>query len=286
MIGVYAHILDATRWLYAVIFRVGPFYFDYWSYAHILSGFALICVLRGRSVRHRWLWLLGLLSAYELGELLFAATAINIFLPEILVDKLNDILVGMLAGAAGDVLVDRFPSMVKRRDEGLPVNFWNAAFVSLTIAFFWCGSYGYRYNFEQLNSPVVNWWALLLWTAGLFMTISSHRLLSLSIRSAAARFGLAWSGYLAGLIVFEFVGYRMLGIREVRSSEYAPLMFGLVHGPVQLKLFYVFAGPIGIGTGTLGEWLMSWDSGNRPQRDESVHAKQLEEETRPMNEAV
>jgi hypothetical protein len=42
------------------------------------------------------------------------------------------------------------------------------------------------------------------------------------------------------LLLIEYLGYYVLRIRQVTTE--GPLLFGLIHGTVSLKIYYIFAG--------------------------------------------
>jgi hypothetical protein len=50
-----------------------------------------------------------------------------------------------------------------------------------------------------------------------------------------------WLLYFVGLWAVEFVGYYIVRIRL--NTVENPLLFGVIHGPLVLKTYYVLAGP-------------------------------------------
>jgi hypothetical protein len=46
--------------------------------------------------------------------------------------------------------------------------------------------------------------------------------------------------YFSVLLVIEYFGYYIFGIREMTSEK--PLCFGLIHGTLTLKIYYLLAG--------------------------------------------
>src|SRR5512140_1409613 len=133
MNGIYQSILHNTAWLYTVLFREGLFFIDLWSFPHLWSGFALMILLVARDVRHRIIWLLGVLSLYELLELIFAFMAIDVFLPEILVDKPNDVVMGGFGGILGWSVSFACPACIGRKRAAMSVNLLSAAAVSILL---------------------------------------------------------------------------------------------------------------------------------------------------------
>jgi hypothetical protein len=116
--------------------------------------------------------------------------------------------------------------------------------LALLISLFWVASYGYTYNISYFNSPPVNWLALLLWTCGLYATLRVHRLLEGCIKGFWSALPLLWVVYFCALLAIEHTGYNILKIRQITSE--GPLVLGLIHGPLVMKVYYVFA-----GTGTV-----------------------------------
>lgn len=120
---------------------------------------------------------------------------------------------------------------------------------SFLLAFLWVRYYGYRYNIPFLNSPFVNWWALTIWTLGLYGVLYFHKLyIKMGWKELPAA-GLIWVTCLAVTLIIEFIGYKVLGVREM--GGHPPLVFDLVHGTAVLKICYFFAAPIAVGGAAL-----------------------------------
>ncbi|MBA4417860.1 MAG: hypothetical protein C0392_08120 [Syntrophus sp. (in: bacteria)] len=112
--------------------------------------------------------------------------------------------------------------------------------LSAVISFIWVGSYGYTYNIDYFNSSPVNWLAFLLWAWGLFFTIQIYRFFGRYLKSLWLSLTLTWLVYFTGLLVIEYIGYYVLTIRQITPE--GPLLFGLIHGPMVLKVYYIIAG--------------------------------------------
>lgn len=112
--------------------------------------------------------------------------------------------------------------------------------VAVTVSAVWVTFYGYRYNVAFFNSRGINWWAFLWWGGGLFAMLRFFDWL----RGAASPRWLAipatWAAYVATLLTVEYVGYALLGIRELHGGQ--PFIFGVIHGTPTLKLYYAVAG--------------------------------------------
>jgi hypothetical protein len=66
---------------------------------------------------------------------------------------------------------------------------------------------------------------------------------------------MVWFACLSATLIIEFVGYKVLRIREM--GGHPPLVFGLVHGTPLLKFCYFFAAPIAIGSVALVKKILS-----------------------------
>jgi hypothetical protein len=117
-------------------------------------------------------------------------------------------------------------------------------FVSCLISFVWVRFYRYRYNIAFFNSPMINWWAFLLWSTGLSITLRTYRWLQSVITAWGVRLLVLWIAYFSVLLFIEYLGYHIFGIREMTSGK--PLCFGLIHGTPILKMYYLTAGMIAI----------------------------------------
>jgi hypothetical protein len=113
--------------------------------------------------------------------------------------------------------------------------------LSFLISLIWVSSYGYKYNVHYLNSPFVNWYSLMLWTIGLFCTIRIYRFIVGRVSYQSMTILFTWFLYFLGLWALEFVGYYVVKIRL--DTVESPLLFGVIHGPLVLKTYYVLAGP-------------------------------------------
>lgn len=242
-------IRSTTSVLYTVIYQNRFFFIDYWSFNHFVTGALLTALFRYRGVTHPLLWLLGLLCLWETVEITFVYLAIHVFKPEIIPDQFTDIVIGMLGGVImlGGLRLwksgarAKLPRMNRRTAGQLAL--------AATMSGLWVASYSYRYNVSYLNSPLINWWAFAWWTLGIYLSIRLYEKSRQAIPRPWFRFLITWVTFLACLLAFEFTGYNLLGIREIRGGE--PLIFGLVHGTRELKIYYLVAVPIAIAANRL-----------------------------------
>lgn len=242
MEDAYRALLRGTDWLYVVVYRNGVFFWDLWSFIHLWSGIVLMAAMMRARVRRPVVWLVVLLTGYEFLELVLLVMSIRVFQPEVLLDKLYDVIVGCAGGAVAWWGVPALQRASVRRNGDLVVTATAGGFAAVSIAFDWVGFYGYTYNVAELNSPGINWWAFTFWAVGLTVFLLTNTLLRRRVPNPAMRLPIIMVGYALGLLALEFAGDAVLGIHESRSALYPPLLFGLIHGSGVLRVFYGVAG--------------------------------------------
>lgn len=239
--ALYHFIIHGTAPMYTVIYRGDFFFIDYWSFNHFVSGALLLAFFVRRGVRMPYAALLGALAAYEVVEFLFPYFAVNIFRPEIIPDQLTDIFIGLMGGLSARAMMSAHGAgRFRLQGTGMTPDILLDLMLSLLIALAWVGAYGYEYNIPFCNSPGVNWYALLLWWVWIMLTLAMHGFIERLLRRPYLAIFLTWTAYFSFLLVFEYIGYYVLGIRLVTPE--GPLVFGVIHGTVALKIFYVSAG--------------------------------------------
>lgn len=232
---LYKLILEKTDFLYTVLVQTPLFFFDIWSIVHFFTGGILTLVLAARRISRPLFVLFLPLFLYELVEIEFTYLAIRVFRPEILLDQVTDIWVGLLGG---------FVAVRLRGRLGAPGPVARDLAVAVTVSAVWVAFYGYRYNVALLNSRGINWWAFLWWSAGLFAILRAFSRLQGAVSSWRLAIVATWGAYAAVLVAVEYVGYALLGIRELHGEP--PLAFGVIHGTPALKLYYTLAAPLAI----------------------------------------
>lgn len=239
-------ILEKTDFLYTVLVQTPYFFFDIWSIVHFFTGGILMFILAARRILRPFLALFLLLFAYEIVELTFTYLAIRVFRPEILPDQVTDIWVGLLGGFAARGLRGRLAARVRSLFASAPAApVVRDLAVAVTVSAAWVSFYGYRYNVEILNSRGINWWAFFWWSSGLFVMLRVFDRLRASLSPWWLAIPAIWAAYAATLLAGEYVGYALLGIREMHGER--ALIFGVIHGTPMLKLYYVVAGLLTIG---------------------------------------
>jgi hypothetical protein len=137
-------------------------------------------------------------------------------------------------------------------------------FVSCLISFCWVGYYRYNYNISFFNSPIINWFAFLLWSTGLFITIRTYEWFKSVFRPFWVRIPVLWISYFMTLLFIEYLGYHIFKIREMTTEK--PLCFGLIHGTPILKLYYLSAGIIAISLARVFRAVPLFLSGRRQNK--------------------
>ena len=230
---LYKLILEKTDFLYTVLVQTPFFFFDIWSIVHFFMGGILLLILTARRVSRPFIVLFLLLFLYEIGELAFTYLAISVFRTEILLDQVTDIWVGLLGGFAASRLRKGIASPVVRD-----------LAVAVTVSAVWVAFYGYRYNVEFFNSRGINWWAFLCWSGELFAILRFFDWLRGAVSPRWLAVPATWGAYAATLLTAEYIGYALLGIRELHGER--PLIFGVIHGTTTMKLYYSVAGLLAI----------------------------------------
>lgn len=229
---VYSH----TGWLYLKLFENRIFFIDFWSVAHLWTGWVLLFLFQAMGCRRKWLWIPLILFLYELSEILFLLFALDIFRAETLKDQVTDMVVGLM-GAFLAFLVLRLKPGKKRTWPLIPDGV--ALFSATTIAFAWVGLYGYKYNFQLFNSPGLNYWAFANWSAGGYLLARTYLWLKKRTGNILLAFPALWAAYFTILLGLEAFGYHVMQVREISLVDSHPLVFGLIHGSGGLHLYYL-----------------------------------------------
>lgn len=115
--------------------------------------------------------------------------------------------------------------------------------VAFIISLIWTTYYRYQYigdNIFILNR--INIYPLILWTLGLIILFLVDKYFKPEMKKTN-RALLSVILYFIVLGVIEVIGYYLLEIRL--SGNYTSLLgLGIIHAPLQMKIFYVTAGPI------------------------------------------
>lgn len=110
---------------------------------------------------------------------------------------------------------------------------------SLLLSMIWVGSYHYRYNVAAFNTYGINIWALFLWVLTGYITLQLHFFVKGRIRKPILYMPVTWAAYFAGLLLFEYIGYYVLHIREQSAGPRDALVFGVIHGSATLHVYYL-----------------------------------------------
>lgn len=223
-----------TEWLYVVIYQNKLFFIDYWSFVHFFSGILLPVVLTNLKIKRVYSISTLILIAYEVVEISLIYFAFNVFKPETIKDQFTDIFIGML----GVTIISLMKRKLSFENMNLKLNLY-AVFSSLIAAFIWVGFYKYQYNFEALNTKELNLWAFLWWSICLFLICQLHLRQKNKFQNEILYYLTLYISYLIILFVVEFIGYKILGIREIYHSDSTALLFDIIHGTFTLHFFYL-----------------------------------------------
>ena len=128
----------------------------------------------------------------------------------------------------------RFPNTCLSTNRGLKL------FASVILAFIWVGNYHYKYNVEAFNTYGINIWAFSLWVVWGYITLQMHSFAKTKTPYSFIQIPISWLLYFAGLLIFEYIGYYILKIRESSARPGDALIMGLVHGTYILHVYYLF----------------------------------------------
>lgn len=228
-----------TSWLYTKIIVTPYFFFDLWSFMHLLSGILIMLSLFALNYRHKFLILTISLLAWEIAEIVFIKIWSNSFLLETLPDQITDVVLGVITGLVTFWFIKNHQSFkkIKYVDGYLFASIISA----FTIAFIWVGSYHYHYSIAEFNSPGINYSAFIFWFFGYFAIITFYRILEQKISKIIYRILIYWSTYFVVLFILEYLGHYVFELKEVSSPLNYPMIFGLIHGNAVLHTVYCFA---------------------------------------------
>lgn len=110
--------------------------------------------------------------------------------------------------------------------------------VALLIALIITSYYLYKYTTSNIMIGRINLFPLVSWTFGLVLLREIYEKQKIKYK-----FIISSLIYLIGLFIVEYVGYYLLNIK-LNSNFESLFGLGIIHAPVAMKLFYLFAGPI------------------------------------------
>jgi hypothetical protein len=241
-----------TDWLYTKIFQNDVMFLDLWSFVHLWSGFGIIILAKVLQIKRPVRLMVLILVAYEMLEILFLLFTFSIFRPETIKDQFTDIFIG-IAGGLSSVFILKIVAHNKNKREK-PIMIGIALYAAVTIAFFWVGFYRYRYNYEFMNSPGINFWAFTWWTIACFVVINTY--LAFGKHGAFIAITGAYAIYAVSLLIIEYCSYHWAGMHEISKPGSKALIFELIRGTPALHLFYITSPGISIAAFHLAKWLI------------------------------
>lgn len=231
-------IKNNTEWLYTVIYQNKFFFLDYWSFVHFFSGFILPIILTNLKIRKVFLFSLLILVLYEVVEISLIYIAFNIFKPENIKDQFTDIVVGL----TGIVFIERIRKQISDSlNRKKYFHFFPTVITPIIISFIWVGFYQYKYNYNFLNNDGFNLWAFGWWSISLFLICHFYSKLRNKFSNQIKFYLLFYLIYSISLVTIEFIGYKLLGIKEIFHTNSQNLIFNLIHGTPVLHIFYLLA---------------------------------------------
>lgn len=234
---VLKYIRINTDWLYTIIYQNKFFFIDYWSIVHFFSGFLLPVILSNLKIRSVYLKSFLILVLYEIIEISLVYLAFNVFKPETIKDQFTDLLIGLF----GIYLIYLIKKVYLTKERKILSGYFIASISSFIISFIWVGFYKYRYNFESLNNVGLNLWAFGWWFTALLLVLLFYQKMNLKILNKIFTMLITYLAYLISLLIFEYTGYNLLGIREISKTISNSLVFDLIHGTKVMHIFYLSA---------------------------------------------
>ncbi len=246
-------ILQESNWLNVQLFHTDIFSIDLWTVVQFWIGFSLIILLHALNIRRALLFLILILIAYEIIEILILHVVFSTFITGSIKDQLADIVIGIAGGVLSDWIL-RWIRKNQHKHSGI-IKTGQAIYIALTYSFIWVGFYGYHYNFPAFNSPGINFSALIFWFTGSFLMLQGF----LWFRRWGVLFGVlsAWVGYLIVLVVIEYVSHHGIGLHEISKPNSTPIVGDVIHGLPILHTFYMIAPGFLMLMFTLFNWMYS-----------------------------
>ncbi len=233
-------VKEHSGWLYVQIYENQFFFLDFWSLAHLWSGFVLFTILLTFRHRHPWLWLIIYLSIYEIFEIAMLYLSLHIFLPETIKDQLTDLVVGIIGGLLSYLFVrqkakGRFAFFDKIDIEAL--------FVAETMSFLWVDRVQFFF-FQPESNPlsVHNYlWRiilgyLLIRIYAVFIKIDGKVLYGLLVFMMAYFSLFIFSGFLLDNYSFHML-FDLKPDREIAPFNLSFFLYQLCY-PFSAILFY------------------------------------------------
>ncbi|MEP0862480.1 MAG: hypothetical protein HRF52_13670 [Ignavibacterium sp.] len=234
-----------TEWLYTVLYHNKYFFFDYWSLVHFFSGFFIPVILSNLRIRRIYFITFLLLVLYEVVEISLIYVAFNIFKPETIKDQITDIIVGFF-GLLLNFRLGKY--ILNSRNKIKYSHYFPAIVTSLTISFIWVGFYQYKYNYNFLNSNGFNFWAFGCWSVSILFICILFSHFKNKFSNKLKFYSIFYLVYFSSLVIVEFIGFNILGIKEIAHINSDSLIFNLIHGTTTLHIYYLLAPLIAIMT--------------------------------------
>ena len=242
MNDAYLAVLRSTGWLYTVVYRNGLFYWDLWAFIHLWCGMVLMAGLMRARVRRPVAWLFAVVIGYELLELALLVASVRVFEPEVLVDKLWDVIVGCAGGAMAWWGVPTLRRAASGPNGDLAGAGAAGFFAALSISFDWVALHGVRDGGASLEPPGFDWWAWAFWTCGLTATVLVDALLKRVVPHPGGRLPVVMALYAAGLLAAGYAARAIPTLGSARGDAHSLSLFGPLRKSGALAVFCCLAG--------------------------------------------
>lgn len=230
---------ENIEWLSARIYENDFLVFDYWKIIHFWIGLVTFFIISCCKTQKKWVWFIFsmiifkvIVSRFLMNRAFFILSAGND-------SQVFDFIASVAGGIFAYFILAR--KAIRNKETYLP-GWALSLFASVSFAFLWVGSYQYHYNagfdISEINTRGLNLWAFLLWFAGGFFYLEGYKIIKKHIRHPMFKFILSYVFYFSSLLIVEFIGFYLLGIRESNPKAKDPLLFGLIHGNLVLHVYY------------------------------------------------
>jgi hypothetical protein len=230
---------ENIEWLSARIYENEFLVIDYWKIIHFWVGMTTFFMISCCKTKKKWFWFIFsmiifkvIVSRFLMNKAFFISSDGN-------ASQVFDFIASLVGG-----LVAYFILVKKAlRNKTSYVPDWALSlFASVSFAFLWVGSYQYHYNagfdISEINTSGLNLWAFFLWFVGGFIFLEVYKFIKKHIKHPFFKFILSYVFYFSSLLVVEFIGFYLLGIKESNPKAKDPLLLGLIHGNLVLHVYY------------------------------------------------
>ncbi len=124
-------------------------------------------------------------------------------------------------------------------------NLWTASIIAVIWGILGKEQYNYNKNFLKLDN--ITLFPIFAWALGLFFVYQLYKKIEKNIPILRFRNKICTfiTIYWTCLICIELIGYHILGIKNLATSQYKGILFfGCIHAPCWMQIVYFSLGPL------------------------------------------